>query len=81
MYHAPRPSPIEAVRYLLDLGCRLPYWAVQVNSLEHDIAVIYCIFVHADDILYRSREMLMLNCLHNQYLSNEYRHRNNVDEE
>ena len=62
MYHAERLSPIEAMRYLSFFDYNSLFKALAINSLEYDIAVIYCIFVNAGEIQYRSKSPLMLKC-------------------
>ena len=54
MYHAKRLSPIEAMFYLSFFDYRSLKRVSATSSLEYDIAVIYCIFVNASDIVYRS---------------------------
>ncbi|WP_201511966.1 hypothetical protein [Psychrobacter alimentarius] len=55
VYHAKRLSPIDALFYLSFFEDQLPYQASPSNSLEYDIAVIYCIFSDASSIGYRSQ--------------------------
>ena len=54
VYHAKRLSPIDALFYLSFFDGPLPCRASISNSLEYDIAVIYCIFSDASDIGDRS---------------------------
>ncbi len=54
VYHAKRLSPIDALFYLSFFEHQPPYRASLSNSLEYDIAVIYCIFSGASGIAYRS---------------------------
>ena len=62
VYHAKRLSPIEAVCYLSFFDYTAASLSVVLNSLKYDIAVIYCIFVNAGEIQYRSKSQLMLKC-------------------
>lgn len=50
------------MRYLSFFDYHALSQAAATNSLEYNIAVIYCIFVNAGDIRYRSKWSLMLKC-------------------
>lgn len=54
VYHAKRLSPIDALFYLSFFDDPSPCRTSISNSLEYDIAVIYCIFSDASDIGDRS---------------------------